>query len=386
MNDESIDVERELTERLRALAPSPRPGGFDRAIARIARTSQRGRWSSRLGTALEPAALVRMAAAGAVVATAVIVGVMIGRLGSPTGADRVPPQSVSAAPPATEGASPSGMATPSEAADGPVTQSTEQHGIRLTVTLDSDRTSFGQRLWAEATVENIGSEPAWWRHLGMCPWPVEITVAPEEPTPLDEGRDDWPGNLGIFKGVLTPEPIVPDRRRWFVAEERVDTGNMGCFAVLVNEQLPEGASVGNRAAWDTDDYMGMPPAPGRYTVEATFELWRGAGPEGPPHDTEPMTVRVAFPLVVEGLDVDWITPELAADALLADDRFAGPLADLPRERWGDRDIAFEDATWVISYVIRRAGTEPPVPEATVIGVVDARSAEVLEVRTESATP
>lgn len=382
MNRAPRDVERELTERLQASAPQPRPGTLDRALARVAATSQRRSWRARLGAASDHASLGRPVAMAGVVVIALAVGLGYARLGLPLSIAPIASPLTSSARPVPASPSASDEASPTSLSDGSVTRSAEEHGIRLTATLDRDRTTFGQRLWAEALVENVGSNSAWWRHLGMCPWPVEITVAPETPTAIDEGRDDWPGPLGILKGSLIADeqPVLSDRRRSFVPEERVDSGSIGCFTVLNNEELPEGASISHRAAWDTDDFMGMPSVPGRYTVEATFELWRGAAPEGPPFDTEPMTVRVEFPLVVEGPDVDWISPGVAIDALLSDDRFLALLAEAPPVGRGGA-MAFRNETWIVRHHVATSDTDLE-PVATLVGVIDARTGAVLDVRLE----
>lgn len=381
MNRGRIDFERELTERLHALAPRPRPGNLDRALARVSLRSQRGVWSARLTSARGSANLGRVAAAVVVTAIALIAGVTIGQVGPPVGSAPSPSGSQSSAPSPSD--SPSVPdASPSETADGSVTQSTEEHGIRLTATLDRDSTSFGQRLWADATVENLGPDSVWWQYHGDCLWPADVTVRPTVPTPIAEGRDDWPGELGVFKGTLIADeqPISPDRRRSFVAEERVESGGIGCFMTLDNAELPAGASAGHRAAWETDDFMGLPPVPGRYTVEVTFEFWRGAAPESPP-DTEPRTVSVQLPLVVEGLIADWISPGVAIDALLSDDRFVTLLAQYPRELWRGGDMAFQDDRWIATHDFAETVTDL-VPVATLVGVVDARTGTVLDVRVD----
>jgi hypothetical protein len=319
----------------------------------------------------EPRRRARWAAIAATVAAGVIVsvgaGLGVGMLTS------VPSGSAGA----------SGTANPQSSGgpDGPATASTVDLGVRLTLTLERDRTEFGQRLWADATVENLGPGSVYWD--ASCAWPVFITVAPRTPTGLDMGREDWPANLDLFKSVLTPEPYSPDRHREFEAEAVVNAGSSGGCPPAVDPDdlpdspdVPEGTSISHRAAWDSADYMAMPPPPGLYNVNATFSFWRGTFPEGQP-DGEPQTIRATVSLVVEGEEIGWLSPEQAIDALLADPRFAEVLAATPPSRWADYGIAFDRDSWVVSLDI---GTPPGnLSEPDLVGVVDARTGRVLEI-------
>jgi hypothetical protein len=271
-------------------------------------------------------------------------------------------------------------ATPSGDSDESVA-SLDESGIRLTLAIERDRTVVGQPLWAGATIENLGPGSVFWD--ASCAWPVVITVTPDAPTDLDLGRQDWPESFDLFKSVLTPEPYFPDRRREFEAEAVINAGSAGgCPPAVDPADLPDtnevsdGTSISHRAAWDGNDYMGMPPLPGRYTVRATFAFWRGTDPE-PPSDTGQQRIQVSVPILVEGEEVDWLSPEAAIDALLSDARFAEVLADTPPTRWADTGIAFEEDHWVV-----RLDIGPPpgdLSEPDLIGVVDARTGEVVEV-------
>ena len=275
----------------------------------------------------------------------------------------------------------SGVASRTEEPLGPMTASVEDLGIRLSATLDRGSTAFGDRVWVDAVVENLGPGVAVWEHGGGCEWPVAIRVAPDTAArALDAGRDDWPGDLGILKRILTPDdPVQP---RFFLAEERVgtDMGN-GCFAIRVPEELPEGGAVDHRAAWDTDAYMGMPPIPGVYTVEVIFTFTRGA----PFETADRQMVTATLPLTVEGQHIDWLSPEQAIDALLSDERFVDLLADAPRDQWLHNSISFEEDRWVVTLKLGTSPVDPvdPVPDAALIGAIDARSGLVLEVRRET---
>lgn len=276
-------------------------------------------------------------------------------------------------------------AASSDVANGPLTASVEESGVRLTLTLDRESAVFGERVWAEVIVENVGQDAVTYRSGGAdCPWPTAISVSPETLGTLDLGRDDWPGDLGALKHALTPEPIASFQHRAFIPEERVDSEHQGCFLAGLAPELPPGASLTHRAAWDTDDYLGMPPRPGPYTVELTFGFTR-VGRFEPVGQSQ--LLRVTLPLLVEGEDVDWVSGEEAIDALLGDEIFTDHLAThAPRDRWTSQDIAFDDDRWIVTLKVGTTAADPD-PRVTLVGVVDARTGVVLDVELESsATP
>lgn len=389
MNGDLFDIERELTEHLQDLAPRPRPGDLDRALGRVATTSQRALWNAGLTRVMRAASPLRLVSISAVVVAAVILSVSIGQLHLP-GIGPAASDAQTSAPSASGSPSDraSDAASPTDTVEEPMARSTEDLGIRLTAALDRGRTTFGERVWADVTVDNLGPDSVWWLYHGECRWLVEVTVRPDVATPIDAGRDDWPGDFGIFKDGLIadeqPPSLIPDRRRAFISEERVESGSLSCFAVLGMAELAEGDSATHRAAWDTDDFKGMPPAPGRYTVEVTFGFWRGTEPDLPPN-AEPQTVALQIPLVVGGPDEDWISPGLAIDALLVDARLLAVLEEHPRELWRGGEIAFEDGTWIATYWFAN-GEADEEPSARLVGVVDARTGQVDDVRLENAPP
>jgi hypothetical protein len=248
------------------------------------------------------------------------------------------------------------------------------------MTLDRDRSAFGQRVWADATLENLGPGSVFYEVSGGCPWPLSITVAPEASTPIDEGRNDWTGDLDLLKDILTPQPILADGHQTFLPEEWVDLGRMPCFMNRAYAELAEGGSVHQRVAWDTDAYMGMPPVPGAYAVTASNLFTRGTPPElvGPPSGD---TISVTLSLTVEGEHIAWLSPEQAIDELLSDNRFVGLLALVPRNRWVGSEMTFERDRWVATLAIGTSAADPD-PATTLIGVVDARTGAVVDVQLE----
>ena len=100
-----------------------------------------------------------------VIVLAVAAGIGIGRqLGDPGPAP---------SPSETASIEPVPQPTPSESLPlaETVTKTVEDQGIRLTLTLDRDRIAFGERTWADVTVENIGTDIVYWGHSGSWSMP-----------------------------------------------------------------------------------------------------------------------------------------------------------------------------------------------------------------------
>jgi hypothetical protein len=99
--DDRHELERELSARLRDMAPAPRADALDRASDRIVATPQHGRWRVRVLDAIVSPAWARGAAFVLVVASALLVGVVIGEVGGPLTQGSDPSASASSAPSAT---------------------------------------------------------------------------------------------------------------------------------------------------------------------------------------------------------------------------------------------------------------------------------------------
>ena len=280
------------------------------------------------------------------------------------------------------------VAQPSAPPAVPVTASVEQDGIRLTVTLDRDRTVYGQRVLATATIENIGVDSVFWGHSGTCIHPAAIVARPDDPVRLRPGRDDWPGDEGILKLVTVDERLAEsDPAHGFRPEEWLDVeANFACTSDLVTSELAAGESLVHRVGWDTLGPYEMPPPPGSYTVDATFGFMsRGEPPSaGEPVAIDRFTVATTVPLVVEGPATDLVSPGEAVDALLSDEGFRALLADAPRDLWVQSDLRFVEARWELVLYLSASGTEVEPVEA-LVGTVDARSGVVVDAVREPRT-
>lgn len=319
-----------------------------------------------------PAAAVTVGAAVLVVAA----GIGIGGEALPT-----PSPPVAPSPDAT----PSGRPGPSVAHQSPqpaepIIASVEEIGIRLTIALDRDRSVFGQRVLATATIENIGADSVFWGHSGSCVYPASLRVYPDDPVRLRDGREDWPGDDGVLKRVTVIEGLGDlDPMFAFLPEEWLDfEGNVGCTSDLVISELAAGDSLIQHLGWDTVAYYDMPPVPGSYTIDAAFAFMsRGAYPTGDASPDE-FSVELTLPFEVGGSDVDYISPGEAIDALLSDAAFRAHLAQAPRSRWLQSNIKFVNGRWETALYLTRSGADVE-PVGAIVATVDARSGVVLDV-------
>ena len=249
--------------------------------------------------------------------------------------------------------------------------SVEADGIRITLTLDRTDTTFGTRVWAEVTVENIGIDVVHWGHSSSCDWAAGVHLATDVPPP-DYG-DDWPGEAGILKRITVDDPGVLGYG--FVPEDAVELeGHWGCTADLVPDEIQPGERLSARFAWDTTGTNGMPPADGRYVAESVFAY---AGRGDLPADADYFGKRVAVQvsLDVEGPDREYLAPGEALDRLLSDATFIQLLADNPRTQWNGSTLRWVDEAWHLV-------VEQETPHGSLVGTVDAITGAVRDVGVE----
>jgi hypothetical protein len=279
-----------------------------------------------------------------------------------------------------------GVAEPSPTPRAMLPATVEAEGIRLTLAIDRGTTSFRQRVTATVTIENIGVDSVFWGHSGTCVFPASIIVYPEVRERLRHGRTDWPGDVGILKSVTVDERLsTVDLTHAFSPEGWLDfEGNMGCTSDLRISELPAGGTLVQLLEWDAYGYYGMPAEPGVHTLEATFSFMsRGMPPTGD-EEVDSFSVRAGLALTVEGADVEYVHPGEAVDALLEDSAYRGLLADAPRGLWIESDLDFIDDRWEAVLYLSASDTEVE-PVRALVGVVDARTGEVLDASFEQRT-
>ena len=257
--------------------------------------------------------------------------------------------------------SPSPMTSPRPVE--PVSATVEQHGIRLTLELDRNRSAHGERVWGLATVENIGADTVYWGHSGTCVFPASIGAAPDDVRPIPYGRDDWPGEAGVLK-MVTVDPRHTEGFG-FTPEGWVDfEGTFGCTSDLQITEIPVGGVLTQRAASDTLGPFGMPPRPGAYTVQALHAYMTRGAPPAFDQDipTDQYRVTVSVPYHVDGNDAAYLSPGEAVDRVLADDAFRSEFDALSRDRWTGSNLEWRDGAWVLELGLDR---RPEYLQATV---------------------
>jgi hypothetical protein len=265
----------------------------------------------------------------------------------------------------------------------PSTASVEDQGIRLTVTLDRNRTVFGQRVTATTTVENIGADSVFWGHSSTCEFPTYLEVRRQPPTELAYGRDDWPGDAGALKNVLLyqiardPVPLLSFQPEGWLDFE----GTMGCTTDFVISELPAGRRLVHVVEWDSESLYHSPPPPGDYTAHATFTFESRGEPPAFDEEPESQSVTLEMALAIDGPAVEYVSPGIALDALLADADFQAQLADTTRRDWNGQEMVFEDGRWVARLHLGRF-LEGATVVPTIVGMVDARTGEVVSVTLE----
>jgi hypothetical protein len=272
------------------------------------------------------------------------------------------------------------VAAPTPPPAEPVTARVEDQGIRLTATIDRSVTVHGTRVTLSTIVENIGADPVFWGHSGTCAFATDATVRAEEKFSLDHGRSDWTGDAEALKNVtvwIRPETLASGFP--FQPEGWLDfEGQMGCTTDYVLSELPPGDRLTHVAEWDTEAWYGMPPPPGDHAVEVAFSFASRGQPPPPEEAPNPQSVSLDVPLTVIGPEVAVLSPGVAFDALLGDARYMAELESVTRHDWTQSDLRFERGRWIAKLYLGR-DTEAGRPVPVIVGVVDARTGDVLSV-------
>ena len=255
-----------------------------------------------------------------------------------------------------------------EAPPEPAPDTAEVEGVvRFTLSLDRDRTTPGQPIWAELTVENLGSEDLSWATTGGCPlWPAARSQDPPDDEPY--GRTDWRGDADVLKSVIVgdgPDPEHPFRPEEYIG---VVNSNWGCDLIRVPETIGAGERFTYRSIWYAETRAGVPVKSGSYDVDAELGVF---GIE------EPLTVSV--PLTVIGEDFDWLAPGEALDRFLEDAQFQDLLREYPRGRWNSQDLVFEDDRWKLRIYVSASPTDL-TDAGAVLGTLDALTGHIYGVR------
>lgn len=382
----------ELRRASRPLAHEPLPDGIlDEAL-----DASRSR----------PRPLAFIGAVAALIVVVVVAGIGFGALRS-IQLGSMPTPSVEATPLATPSSSaprqpsptvvptmkssPSPTSTPTPSAtlvpSEPITATVEQEGIRLTLTLDRDRTAYGQRVIGTAVIENIGAGSVFWGHSGTCVWPASIAARAASPGVIPYGRDDWPGDLGTLKEVTVDASDVATSYGYqFRPVDWLDTrATMACTTDLQVSELLEGGTLTQVVGWDSMGLDDMPLEPGPYNVEGGFAFMaRGARPVlSPPPDG--FKAAVTLPLTIVGPPLDQLSRGEAVDVVLADPSFQSLLADAPRTLWLGSSLDYDDGIWTMTLRLGASAQDVGVARE-IVATVDAASGTLLGVKMRDIGP
>ena len=227
-----------------------------------------------------------------------------------------------------------GQSEPATPSPGdPVSAVASRDGVQVVLTVDHAPVTAGERVWARVTIDNGTSDVILYRG-GGCDFPADITVVTAEKVRPDAGRA-WEGMAGQFKGLLAPASDPTDQA-FFIPEDFVDRGPIGCTADLgVNELIP-GGHLELRAAWDGDVALVLAPA-GPALLTASFPM---LGPKravvDPFGNPNPVKATLAVDVVVGAITS--VSGASAIDAALGDPRFAAWVGDSVIGQWQGVDL------------------------------------------------
>jgi hypothetical protein len=243
----------------------------------------------------------------------------------------------------------------------------------VTLELDRGQVSYGDRVWAQVTIENLGSGIIIWGHSSTCAYPAGVAAHPDTPESLEYGRNDWQGNADILKRVAVFVPN-PEWGFVFIPEAWVDRANsFGCTTDRVRDEVPVGGTLTYRGAWDVVGSHCMPAPPGGYSVRASF-TYDGRGDREPfGTEDELLTISAEVPFYVQGPEVPYLSPWQAVDAALGDAVFDAQLGSLPLQRWVGAGLEFLETQWIL-----RVNVEGP--DQALVAEIDAVSGQVSNVR------
>jgi hypothetical protein len=233
----------------------------------------------------------------------------------------------------------------------------------------------GQRVWADVTIENTGSEVLTWSHAAGigCEHPASVRAVPPDGMEIPYGRSDWSSGLDSLKRELVQN--AEDGHHQFLPEELLGQVTWGCFMSDNIEDLVPGGVLTYRAAWDTATWQGMPMRPGEYRVEAAF-LVDGRGDyasTGSRPEVDELH-RVSVSLTVTGPDEHWVSAGLAMDAIFAEARHQEiPLVG----EEGHQELRFVDGVWVMHLHARFPDIGSDEPVEALVARVDGRTGDVL---------
>jgi len=228
----------------------------------------------------------------------------------------------------------------------PVSRSTEDRGVVLSLQLSTDHVRAGDPVQLIVTATNTGAGIVFWQGGGCdllqdvsLEAPPTQVVQPGDP-PAGDGPDAVAGLVRWSALSMTSPSAMP-----FVPPNLAPDQMFACTSDLKINELQPGETARVAAVWHGLTGDGTPAPAGLYHVKLTFPFLarQAAGPfKGDAFaDQHPITLDAGFE--VEGEPWAGLTSDQAVDKALADARVKTWIADaLPRTRVGGARIRLTD--------------------------------------------
>lgn len=198
------------------------------------------------------------------------------------------------------------------------TETVEQAGVLLTLTLDRTTVETSGVIHARATVRNLGPGPITWADLGSCDVYLFDREAPDVAQPPP--GISWSGTLGLVKdrsilplgakGFLPPAVLVGDGSFTCSEDDRRPA------------ELPERGSMSLDMVWQALMGHRLPAPAGEYRAIFQFPFLGRISADQFTGDlgSDMSWIRVGVPFEVVGEAFSGIAPTLAVDRALEDGR------------------------------------------------------------------
>jgi hypothetical protein len=171
----------------------------------------------------------------------------------------------------------------------PLSTTTTQDGIELTVTLPAGEVRVGTRVRAEVKVRNVDSVPILWQ-AGGCAIPAPISLRPVDPAPVATSQPKWDGVTPLADWLRSGNAQAPLA---FVDPSSAGVRFQACSA----DSRFATISPGGAATWAGVADVRIPPGPlAGYEVVATFTGFAQPS-DYPDAPRPPVKARLTVPLV-----------------------------------------------------------------------------------------
>jgi hypothetical protein len=182
----------------------------------------------------------------------------------------------------------------------------------------ADEIRPGQAVTVEMTIENKGDESV--LYSGGCGRIGDIWIDLPAGVSIEDGAQ-WQGAAGRMKDLVV---AIPEG----IALENETKPQQGCDATGRSTELAPGSSISQQVSWDGRFSNGYPVPEGLYPIHMRFI---GSVDEGD------VVLEASLPVKVNRAD-PVLTPGLAMDIILADDRTSDWINEHPADTWSRAEL------------------------------------------------